>query len=75
MSLQPYRQGLKQSRGGFIHNMDTLLDNVLQSFSPDEFIENKRLSGEFLLGYHCQRFAFRNQKESESTTSSEGENK
>ncbi len=75
MSLQPYRQGLKQSRGGFIHNMDTLLDNVLQSFSLDEFIENKRLSGEFLLGYHCQRFTFRNQKESESTTSSEGENK
>ena len=71
-ALQPYRQRLKQARGGFLHNMDTLLNDIHAMFAPEDFTSDKRLSGEFLLGYHCQRQVFWN-KESDSVETIEGE--
>lgn len=73
-AIQPYRQRLQQSRGGFIRNMDKLMDEITNAFDPEEFMKPDRLSGEFLLGYHCQRQAFRNAKESETTEKTQGEN-
>jgi CRISPR-associated protein Csd1 len=34
-----------------------LLDEVMAMFRPAEFVDDSALSGEFLLGYHCQREA------------------
>lgn len=31
------------------------LDEVMDKFDAKDFIDDKKLSGEFLLGYHCQR--------------------
>jgi CRISPR-associated protein Csd1 len=31
------------------------LDEVTCSFATDDFLSDRPLSGEFLLGYHCQR--------------------
>ena len=73
-AIRPYRQRLQQSRGGFIRNMDKLMDEITNAFNPEEFMKPDRLSGEFLLGYHCQRQAFRNAKESETTEKTQGEN-
>ena len=36
-----------------------LLAEVMALFEPDDFINDKKLNGEFLLGYHCQRDALR----------------
>lgn len=50
------------------------MDEITNAFNPEEFMKPDRLSGEFLLGYHCQRQAFRNAKESETTEKTQGEN-
>jgi CRISPR-associated protein Csd1 len=34
-----------------------LLDTVVGMFRPGDFTSDGRLTGEFLLGYHCQRAA------------------
>ena len=34
--------------------------SVTSAFQPGDFSKDKSLSGEFLLGYHCQRMAYRN---------------
>lgn len=61
-ALQPYRQRLRQRRAGFLYNMDTLLNEIQAMFATDDFISDKKLSGEFLLGYHCQRQVFLSKK-------------
>ena len=35
--------------------MDKLLDEIIPSFVGNDFLDDSKLSGEFLLGYHCQR--------------------
>lgn len=60
LSLQPYMQRLQGSRGGFLTNRKKELDAVTSSFGNEEFTLDKPLTGEFLLGYHCQRMCYRN---------------
>jgi len=60
LALQPYMQRLKNSRGGFLHNIQVLWDDVMNKFAEGEFVYDKPLSGEFLLAYHTQRLALRN---------------
>jgi CRISPR-associated protein Csd1 len=55
LQLQPYKNRLKSRRGGFLHNIEAEFDSVMASFKSEEFTSPKELSGEFLLGYHCQR--------------------
>lgn len=59
LALQPYMQRLQSSRGGFLTNRKKDLDTVLSLFQDGEFEHDKPLSGEFLLGYHCQRMSYR----------------
>jgi len=55
LGLQPYMQRLQSSRTGFLVNRKKELDAVISAFQADDFCSEKPLSGEFLLGYHCQR--------------------
>jgi len=57
--LSPYKVRLRVKRSGFLHKAETEMDDVVNAFSPDDFTSDKRLTGEFLLGYHCQRAALR----------------
>ena len=66
LALQPYIQRLKNSRPGFLVNRQKELDAILSSFESNEFTSEKPLSGEFLLGFHCQRLSLR--QKTESTT-------
>lgn len=59
LALVPYKTRLRASRGGFLFKMDVLLDDVMGAFSGDDFTQDGPLSGEFLLGYHCQRQALK----------------
>ncbi len=51
IALTPYKARL----GGKSKKRQQMIDEVISSFNPDDFVSDKRLSGEFLLGYHCQR--------------------
>lgn len=55
LALTPYKTRLRAKRPAFLHEMETLLDEVVATFEGDEFLSDRKLSGEFLLGYHCQR--------------------
>jgi CRISPR-associated protein Csd1 len=55
LALKPYISRLRAKRAGFIREMENLLDEVIPSFQGDDFLDDRKLSGEFLLGYHCQR--------------------
>lgn len=55
LALTPSKSRLRAKRPAFMHGMETLLDEVVTKFEGDEFVSDRKLSGEFLLGYHCQR--------------------
>jgi len=56
LSLAPYKARL----GGQSHKRQALIDKVHSMFSsPEDYTSDKKLSGEFLLGYHCQSEALR----------------
>ena len=57
LSLVPYKSRLRTQRAGFLFSMEKLLDEVMVLFHGDDFMKDTQLSGEFLLGYHCQRQA------------------
>ena len=63
LSLQPYMHRLKSNSGGFIKIRKDLLDEILSLFDDEDFISEKNLSGEFLLGFHCQRLVLNAKKE------------
>lgn len=56
-ALKPYISRLRAKRAGFMFEMDKLLDEIIPGFIGDDFLDDSKLSGEFLLGYHCQRQA------------------
>lgn len=57
LSLVPAKSRLRTKRASFMHTMDTLHDEIVATFARDDFMDDSKLSGEFLLGYHCQRQA------------------
>lgn len=59
LALAPYKARLRSSRGGFLFKMESLFDEVMCAFTGDDFTQDAPLSGEFLLGYHCQRQALK----------------
>jgi len=62
LSLTPYKARL----GGKSKKRQRMIDDVIASFNDDDFLKDKRLSGEFLLGYHCQREFLRNSRVEDS---------
>lgn len=71
LALAPAKSRLRAKRGGAMHELDKLHDEIVTSFLSDDFMNNKALTGEFLLGYHCQRRALMLPKATESYTSQE----
>jgi CRISPR-associated protein Csd1 len=62
LALQPYMQRLQSSRPATLYIWKRLLDDVISRFQNDDFTRAGRLDAEFLLGYHCQRAAFRREE-------------
>lgn len=60
MNLKPY---LEKLNGGAAASRENLIDEIMSLFDPDSFIDDRALTGEFLLGYHCQREDLRKKKE------------
>lgn len=57
LALSPYKSRLNSSdKGkGFLIKRMRVIDEILCLFEPEDFLRDSKLSGEFLLGYHCQR--------------------
>lgn len=57
LALKPYMSRLRASDNGigFLVIREKLLDEVVCAFQGDDFTDDRPLTGEFLLGYHCQR--------------------
>lgn len=55
LAISPYRAQLKSKRGGLLKRLEEELDEVMAKFSSESFKVDQRLSGEFLLAFHCQR--------------------
>jgi CRISPR-associated protein Csd1 len=55
MNLLPYKTRLQAKRPTFLKDMKLLLDEVHHHFQGKDYMDDHNLSGEFLLGYHCQR--------------------
>lgn len=64
LSLVPYKARL----GGQSIKRQRMIDEVIASFNDDDFLSDKKLSGEFLLGYHCQREELRKASDSNHDT-------
>ncbi|MDR0641987.1 MAG: type I-C CRISPR-associated protein Cas8c/Csd1 [Treponema sp.] len=56
--LRPYLKYLKQTRPKLHNWYEGILQDISTKFDHNEFISDKALSGEFLLGYHCQQKDF-----------------
>lgn len=62
LALGPYKARL----GGQAINRLKKISEIITMFTPEEFKSDRKLSGEFLLGYHCQREAlWKKEKEEE----------
>ena len=48
---------------GFLKLRKDLLDSIQSAFDTAEYKSDKALSGEFLLGFHCQRLAFNSKQD------------
>ncbi len=68
LALQPYMQRLQKSRKGFLVNRRKELGEIMDLFQPGDFNADRPLSGEFLLGYHCQKQYWTNTKQEEGDT-------
>ena len=55
--LMPYKTRLRTKRPSVLLEREKLLDRVMEMFNRADFINDSKLSGEFLLGFHCQRAA------------------
>ncbi|MEN6490268.1 MAG: type I-C CRISPR-associated protein Cas8c/Csd1, partial [Smithella sp.] len=55
MSLTPYEARINAKAPGLLAGYRGLVDTICCQFQTDEFMQDHRLSGEFLLAYHCQR--------------------
>jgi len=57
LALTPYKSRLRASdkKAGFLWKREKLMDEIQCKFLADDFTNDRNLSGEFLLGFHCQR--------------------
>jgi CRISPR-associated protein Csd1 len=73
-ALVPYRARIRAKWPGYLAKLNEQLDEVFGAFAPEDFQNDSRLSGEFLLGYHCQRQALHNRSDLFADGSTEEEN-
>jgi CRISPR-associated protein Csd1 len=83
LQLTPYIAQLRSSRAAALQRRQSLIDAVYALFETNggesHFLDNRPLSGEFLLGFHSQREALKPRKENPNdaeseTTPEEGDN-
>jgi CRISPR-associated protein Csd1 len=64
LALGPYKARLGRKANYYLR----MIDEVMAKFEAADFQSDKRLSGEFLLGYHSQREALRSHNGADKDT-------
>ena len=54
-ALVPYKSRLLSNRPDILYKMKKILDEIHGKFQSGDYEKEDRLSGAYLLGYHCQR--------------------
>lgn len=67
LALRSSKSRLRGRSPGYLHQLEQQIDQIVALFSPNEFTDDRKLSGEFLLGYHCQRTKLNEPRESTNT--------
>ncbi len=62
LQIKPYVQRLQAKAPKFANKRLALLDEIHNQFEDGDYTSDKALSGEFLLGYHCQRTFLKSKK-------------
>lgn len=68
LSIKPY---LSKIGGGGAASREKLLDEIMGLFDPEDYTAERPLTGEFLLGYHCQREDFRSKSKEQDNEKDE----
>jgi CRISPR-associated protein Csd1 len=61
-ALKPYKDRIRAKYPSLLDGYEELLDVIHSMILTTNYIEDTRLTGEYLLGYHCQRQWFREYK-------------
>lgn len=61
-ALKPYKDRIRAKYPGLLGGLEELLDVIHSRMLSADYITDTRLTGEYLLGYHCQRQWFREHK-------------
>lgn len=69
LALAPYRSRLPNNGSYY----DKIISDIMDLFDTEDFISNKRLSGEFLLGFYTQRSDLRKKRENVEETENQEE--
>jgi CRISPR-associated protein Csd1 len=73
--LRPYLKYLKQTRPKLYDWYEGIIQDIKSKFEHDEYISDRALSGEFLLGYHCQQKDFWRKRSKEQPENDESATK
>ncbi len=65
--LRPYQDRLAANKPGLLHWLTKEMQEVYDLFAPEDFSDDSPLSGEFLLGFYCQRADLWRKKETSSS--------
>lgn len=68
LALTPYKTRLRAKHPAFLFAMETQLDEIVSLFQANDFMADQKLTGEFLLGYHCQRQVLRHKSDADEST-------
>jgi CRISPR-associated protein Csd1 len=71
LNLRPYEDRLSASKPGLMFWLNKELEKVYALFAPEDFTDDRALSGEFLLGFYCQRSALWTTKTDSSSETEE----
>lgn len=55
LALPPYKSRLRNAAPATLVWLEKQIDDICGQFQSEDFMSDRKLSGEFLLGYHCQR--------------------
>lgn len=55
LALTPSKSRLRSRSAGYLHQLEQQIDLIVGQFQSGDFADDRKLTGEFLLAYHCQR--------------------
>jgi len=66
LALVPYKDRLRKNRPGFLIKREKEETEIMNLFNDKDFTSDNALSGEFLLGYHCQKMELLKKSDTEN---------